>query len=71
MTICAVPSVKNGSLMIRDKAVLTGVPDNIIVTPADPEAAFIGASSDVLSSRHVFSLGILEYYATLQYTCSC
>ncbi|XP_048329822.2 probable galactinol--sucrose galactosyltransferase 2 [Ziziphus jujuba] len=66
MTISTTPSVGNGSLMIRGKAVLTGVPDNVIVTPAGSEAAFIGASSENSSSCHVFSLRILQGY---RFTC--
>ncbi|KAH7528325.1 hypothetical protein FEM48_Zijuj05G0060700 [Ziziphus jujuba var. spinosa] len=52
MTISTTPRVKNGSLMIRGKAVLTGVPDNVTVTPAGSEAAFIGATSENSSSCH-------------------
>lgn len=52
--------------MVPGKAVVTGAPNNIIVTPLSREAAFIGASSDTSGSTHVFSLGILHYF-----TCPC
>ncbi|XP_047980015.1 probable galactinol--sucrose galactosyltransferase 2 [Salvia hispanica] len=60
MTITAVPVVKNGCLMVRGKVVLTGVPDNVVVTPASSGAAFVGAKAPTSSSCHVINLGILE-----------
>ncbi|KAL0285799.1 UNVERIFIED_CONTAM: putative galactinol--sucrose galactosyltransferase 2 [Sesamum calycinum] len=60
MTITAVPVIKNGCLMVRGKVVLTGVPDNVVVSPTSAGSAFIGANSTTLSSRHVFNLGVLE-----------
>ncbi|KAL0277984.1 UNVERIFIED_CONTAM: putative galactinol--sucrose galactosyltransferase 2 [Sesamum radiatum] len=60
MTITAVPVIKNGCLMVRGKVVLTGVPDNVVVSPASAGSAFVGANSTTLSSRHVFNLGVLE-----------
>ncbi|XP_011072000.1 probable galactinol--sucrose galactosyltransferase 2 [Sesamum indicum] len=60
MTITAVPVIKNGCLMVRGKVVLTGVPGNVVISPASSGSAFIGASSTSSSSRHVFSLGVLE-----------
>lgn len=60
MTITAVPVIKNGSLMVRGKVVLTGVPDNVVVSPANSGSAFIGANSEYSNSRHVFNLGVLE-----------
>ncbi|KAL8529897.1 hypothetical protein ACS0TY_007095 [Phlomoides rotata] len=62
MTITAVPVIKNGSLMVQGKVVLTGVPDNVVVSPVSPVSAFIGADSTSPSSHHVFNLGILEDY---------
>lgn len=50
MTISEVPSIKNGFFMLRDKAVLTRVPDNSIVTPTNSEAALMGANSKASSS---------------------
>ncbi|KAL2482581.1 putative galactinol--sucrose galactosyltransferase 2 [Forsythia ovata] len=62
MTITAVPVIKNGCLMVRGKVVLTGVPENVVISPVGSTAGFLGASSTVSSSRHVFNLGILENY---------
>lgn len=60
MTITATPSVEEGCLMVRGKVVLTGVPENVVVSPVGSEAAFMGATSTTPNSRHVFSLGVLE-----------
>lgn len=60
MTITATPVVKDGCLMVRGKVVLTGVPPNVVISPASGGSAFIGASSKNLSSYHVCSLGVLE-----------
>ncbi|PON85231.1 Glycosyl hydrolase [Trema orientale] len=65
MTITAVPVIKDGSLMVRGKVVLTGVPRNVVVSPLSNGSAFIGATSAHPSSRHVFSLGILEGFKFL------
>ncbi|KAL7115385.1 hypothetical protein ACP275_04G181600 [Erythranthe tilingii] len=60
MTITATPVIKNGCLTVRGKVVLTGVPENISVSPANAGSAFVGANSTASSSRHVFNLGVLE-----------
>ncbi|KAL0318609.1 UNVERIFIED_CONTAM: putative galactinol--sucrose galactosyltransferase 2 [Sesamum angustifolium] len=68
MTVAAAPCIKDGSLMSNGKVVLTGVPSNVAVYPvsdglsssSSPSAAFLGASSSIPSSRHVFGLGVLE-----------
>ncbi|KAG8378712.1 hypothetical protein BUALT_Bualt07G0013800 [Buddleja alternifolia] len=60
MTITAVPVVENGSLVVHGKVVLTGVPENVVISPASSGSAFIGADSTSSSSRHVFNLGVLE-----------
>ncbi|KAG2676014.1 hypothetical protein I3760_12G032500 [Carya illinoinensis] len=61
MTITATPSVEDGCLMVGEKVVLTGVPGNVVVSPVSSgRAAFMGATSSTQSSRHVFSLGVLE-----------
>ncbi|KAF5957367.1 hypothetical protein HYC85_004592 [Camellia sinensis] len=61
MTITAAPIVRDGCLMVRGKVVLTGVPTNVVVSPATSgSAAFLGATSTSLSSRHVFNLGVLD-----------
>ncbi|KAJ7945784.1 Galactinol--sucrose galactosyltransferase [Quillaja saponaria] len=62
MTITAAPTVKDGCLMVRSKLVLTGVPENVLVSHSDSGSAFIGATSTIPSSRQVFTLGILEEY---------
>ncbi|KAK6148258.1 hypothetical protein DH2020_019170 [Rehmannia glutinosa] len=67
MTVTAAPCIKDGSLMVNGKVVLTGVPPNVAVYPvtdgsSSSSAAFIGASSSVPSSRHVFGLGVLQEY---------
>ncbi|XP_040367998.1 probable galactinol--sucrose galactosyltransferase 2 [Rosa chinensis] len=56
------PSSRDGCFMVRDNALLTRVPANITVTPATDKSAFIGATSEDRSSRHVFPLGLLEGY---------
>lgn len=61
MTITATPIVKDGCLMVRGKVVLTGVPENVAVSQVGSGgSAFLGATSTSPSSRHVFSLGVLE-----------
>ncbi|KAF1871134.1 hypothetical protein Lal_00020868 [Lupinus albus] len=60
MTINCVPNIIDDCLMVRDKAILTHVPSNVILTPINTEGAFIGASSQTSSSRHTFSLGLLK-----------
>lgn len=60
MTITASPRIKDRSLMVRGNVVLTGVPENVVVSPVGSGAAFMGATSISPSSRHVFTLGVLE-----------
>ncbi|PIN27052.1 Galactinol--sucrose galactosyltransferase [Handroanthus impetiginosus] len=65
MTVTAAPCIKDGSLMVNGKVVLTDVPSNVAVYPVtgglpSSSAAFLGASSGIPSSRHVFSLGVLR-----------
>ncbi|KAK4438452.1 putative galactinol--sucrose galactosyltransferase 2 [Sesamum alatum] len=68
MTVAAAPCINDGSLMANGKVVLTGVPSNVAVYPvadglsssSSLSAAFLGASSSIPSSRHVFGLGVLE-----------
>lgn len=62
MTVTAVPTVKDGCLMVRGKVVLTRVPGNIVVSPVGTAtgSAFLGATSTTPTSRHVFTLGILR-----------
>lgn len=69
MTIGSAVEVNEGNLVIRGRVTLTGVPDNVNVTPLSTEAtsfaghpAFLGAISTTAesSSRHVFKLGQLH-----------
>ncbi|KAL3824908.1 hypothetical protein ACJIZ3_020937 [Penstemon smallii] len=60
MTITAVPVIKNGCLTVRGKVVLTGVPENVVISPSSSESAFLGANSTSSSSHHIFNLGFLE-----------
>ncbi|XP_027358745.1 probable galactinol--sucrose galactosyltransferase 2 [Abrus precatorius] len=62
MTITAVPTIKDDCLMVRGKVVLTRVPPNIVLSTAGTGSVFLGATSTVQSSRHVFTLGILQGY---------
>ncbi|KAK4479382.1 hypothetical protein RD792_014894 [Penstemon davidsonii] len=61
MTITAVPVIENGCLTVRGKVVLTGVPENVVISPSSSESAFLGANSTNSSSHHVFNLGVLEH----------
>lgn len=54
------PAVKDGILSVNGKDVLFDVPDNVMVTPLTNSAAFIGATSMVMASRHVFKLGLIR-----------
>ncbi|KNA07604.1 hypothetical protein SOVF_170300 [Spinacia oleracea] len=53
---------QDGCLLVNGKVVFTQVPLNVVVSPAPFGSAFIGATSPTSSSRHVFSLGVLEGY---------
>ncbi|KAF2314135.1 hypothetical protein GH714_023606 [Hevea brasiliensis] len=65
MTITAAPGIKDGCLMVRDKVLLAQVPENVVISAATCDSAFAGATSSTPSSRHVFSLGVLERYRFL------
>ncbi|XP_060670611.1 probable galactinol--sucrose galactosyltransferase 2 [Ziziphus jujuba] len=65
MVILDTPNIKDGCLMVRSKVVLTGVPENVVVSPISSGSAFIGATSTSPSSRHVFSLGTLGAFRFL------
>ncbi|KAJ0982661.1 hypothetical protein J5N97_010916 [Dioscorea zingiberensis] len=55
---------EDGKLVVHGKTVLTGVPENIVLTPGSGvglvAGAFIGATSDHAKSLHVFPIGTLE-----------
>lgn len=59
MVITDTPSIKDGCLMVRSKVVLTGVPENVVISPVNRGSAFIGVTSEISSSRLVSSLGFL------------
>lgn len=66
MTVAAALCIEDGCLLVNGKVVLEGIPKNVVVSPVNDglsssSAAFIGASSSIPSSRHVFSLGVLRY----------
>jgi raffinose synthase len=57
-------SVNDGNLMVHGKTILSGVPDNIVLTPATGKdivtGAFIGATASNTKSLHVFPIGVLQ-----------
>ncbi|CAI9112857.1 OLC1v1013357C2 [Oldenlandia corymbosa var. corymbosa] len=61
MTVTS-PCIKDGSLMVNGKVLINRVPPNITVSPIGSSAAYVGATSSVSSSKHVFSLGFLKEY---------
>lgn len=65
MTLTSMPTttiIQDGCLLVNDKAVFTQVPQNVVVSPASYGSAFLGATSPTPSSRHVFTLGVLQGY---------
>ncbi|KAJ8759679.1 hypothetical protein K2173_009771 [Erythroxylum novogranatense] len=54
------PVIKEGTFGLNGQELLTGVPDNVSVTPLTGSSAFLGANSSERSSRHVFNLGVIE-----------
>ncbi|XP_018730644.2 probable galactinol--sucrose galactosyltransferase 2 isoform X2 [Eucalyptus grandis] len=54
------PVLKEGALSVDGKDVLTDVPENVVVTPLTNSSAFVGATSNVEGSRHVFTLGVIQ-----------
>ncbi|XP_054814635.1 probable galactinol--sucrose galactosyltransferase 2 [Prosopis cineraria] len=64
MTVTPRISVNDGNLVVHGKTILTGVPDNIILTPGSGvglvAGAFLGATASHSKSLHVFPMGILE-----------
>ncbi|KAK9125315.1 hypothetical protein Scep_014161 [Stephania cephalantha] len=61
MTVASKTSISNGNLVVHGKTILTGVPDNIVLTlGARVAGAFIGASASDSKSLHVFPIGTLE-----------
>lgn len=64
MTITPKISINDGNLVVQGKTILTGVPDNIVLTPATGQGlvagAFVGATASHSKSLHVFPVGTLE-----------
>ncbi|CAK9165091.1 unnamed protein product [Ilex paraguariensis] len=64
MTVTPKISINDGNLVVHGKTILTGVPDNIVLTPGAGVGlvvgAFIGATASNSKSLHVFPIGALE-----------
>ncbi|XP_057770328.1 probable galactinol--sucrose galactosyltransferase 2 [Salvia miltiorrhiza] len=64
MTVTPKICVNEGKLMVHGKTILTGVADNIVLTPGSGvgllAGAFIGATASHSKSLHVFPVGVLE-----------
>lgn len=64
MTIKPAVRISDRSLIVKDRTILTGVPDNVIETSASSsgpvEGVFLGAVFDKNDSSHVVSLGTLR-----------
>ena len=64
MTVTPKISINNGDLVVHGKTILTGVPDNIVLTPGSGvgllEGTFLGATAEHSKSLHVFPVGGLE-----------
>lgn len=64
MTITPAIRISDRKLVIKDRTILTNVPDNVITTSGAAsgpvEGVFIGAEFDQENSRHVVPLGKLQ-----------
>lgn len=64
MTVTPGISINDGSLVVHGKTILTGVHDNIVLTPGSGvglvAGTFIGATASHSRSLHVFPIGVLE-----------
>ncbi|XP_031405593.1 probable galactinol--sucrose galactosyltransferase 1 isoform X2 [Punica granatum] len=64
MTVGAGIRLINGKLLVSGECILTGVNDNVVLTPVSTEGpidgAFIGVKSDQKGSRRVFPVGNLQ-----------
>lgn len=54
------PVLKEGVIGVNGNDVVRDVPDNISVTPLTYSSAYLGATSTVEASRHVFKLGSIR-----------
>ncbi|KAK7330066.1 hypothetical protein VNO77_24251 [Canavalia gladiata] len=59
MTIKPAVRVSEGKLVVKEKTILTGMPDNVVET-STVEGVFVGAALEKEDSRHVVSLGTLR-----------
>ncbi|XP_038972675.1 probable galactinol--sucrose galactosyltransferase 2 isoform X2 [Phoenix dactylifera] len=64
MTVGPKISISDGNLVVHGKTILTGVPDNIVLTHGAGvglvAGAFIGATASARTSLHVFTMGTLQ-----------
>ncbi|XP_019434156.1 PREDICTED: probable galactinol--sucrose galactosyltransferase 2 isoform X1 [Lupinus angustifolius] len=64
MTVTPKICVNDGNLVVHGKTILTGVPDNVVLSPGSGgglvTGAFVGATASNSKSLHVFPLGVLE-----------
>lgn len=64
MTVTPKISVNDGKLVVHGKTILTGVPDNVVLTPGSGRGlvtgAFVGATASHSKSLLVFPMGVLE-----------
>lgn len=64
MTIKPAVRISEKKLIVKDRTILTGVPDNVVASSATTsgpiEGMFLGATFDEENSRHVVSLGTLR-----------
>ncbi|XP_057982125.1 probable galactinol--sucrose galactosyltransferase 2 isoform X2 [Malania oleifera] len=64
MTVTPNISINDGNLVVHGNTILTGVPDNIVLTPGSgvglTDGAFIGATASHSKSLHAFPMGVLE-----------
>ncbi|XP_050235615.1 probable galactinol--sucrose galactosyltransferase 6 isoform X2 [Mercurialis annua] len=60
MTIKPTVWISDRKLIVKDRTILTGLPDNIIATSGPVDGVFLGAVFEQENSRHVVPLGTLR-----------
>lgn len=60
MFLGARPVLKEGAISVNGNDVVKEVPENIVVTPVTNSSAYVGGTSTVQASRHVFRLGVIR-----------
>lgn len=64
MTVTPKITIHDGNLVVQGKTILTGIPDNILLSPATGtgivSGAFVGAKASNSRSLHIFPMGKLE-----------